>query len=149
MILVFILFMPFIISATEYVPEKVKKRNVPEVVVENMQKKFPAVKRIKWKKAGSLYIAVFRIENKKTEATFMQGGGHLGISTEYKLKELPDKLLLSWLQGFYIDWSTEKISRIEMSGELPVFHFRVSKYDMVREIVYNEKGDLLNEILLE
>jgi len=142
-----LLLIPFSLLAGEDIP--VKKKDVPQPVLEMMQKKFPAVKKVKWEKEAELYEAEFKLNKKETEVLFNAEGNWKEIASEFKLTEVPQKLMLAWLQSFYIDWVTEEIEKKEFPQEPTTYHFTVTKDDMEREIIYDERGNLLKEIILK
>jgi hypothetical protein len=145
--LLFLLFFPVALFAGEDIP--VKKKAVPQPVLEMFLKKFPYVKKSKWEKEGELYEAEFKLDKRETEVLFDKEGNWKEIATEYKLTEVPQKLMLVWLQSFYIDWITTEIKKIEFPEEPTTYNFTVTKDDMEREIIYDEKGTLLKEIILK
>ena len=139
-------FFPFIVFAGE--ENILRKKDVPIPVMEMFQKKFPSTKKVKWEKEGELYEAKFIKDKKEVEVLLDKEGNWRNISTEYSLKQLPHKLLLEWMNSFYIDWHILEINKVEVQQEEITYQFKVEKDTLERIIIYNERGEFLKEIIV-
>lgn len=130
-------------------PLKLKKKEVPPEIAEVFQKKYPEAKKIKWSRQGYNYEAIFLFHKHQIRAVYDQQGHWKQHAIRIPMKEAPYQVFMSWFCGFYGDWMPRRIEKIETADALPEYLLEVHQNDMIREIVYDERGNLLRQIIIK
>lgn len=65
-------------------------QDVPAVVTEAFQAKYPDAKKVEWDSGEDEYEVTFKLKGKKMEAEFDARGNWLETETEIKVKDLPE-----------------------------------------------------------
>jgi hypothetical protein len=144
--IILLLLIPFFISEQEI---KLKKKNIPDNISTAFESKFLNAKKTKWHKNENHFIATFISDRHAVKVTYSKAGDWEQISLKLNLKELPAKVFMSWFQNFYGNWMPRKIEKIETPETQPVYLLEVHQHKMIREIIYDENGKLLKEIIVK
>jgi hypothetical protein len=139
-------FFPALLAAQEI---RLKKKEVPAIILEAFHSKYLNAKKIKWSRKDTLYIATFLSDKHQMRVTYNAEGEWRQNAIQLATKELPAKVVLSWFNGFYGDWIPRRKEKIETPDSLPVYLLEVHQSGMIREIIYDENGKLIKEIIIK
>ena len=132
-----------------------KKKNVPQVVLEGFKIKYPDTKVRGWEKTKeNSYKAKFA----HNDAVFSSDGKWMETRIEIKIKELPREVTDSIAKTEYRTWKIHTITKLETSGKHSVLIIQVEKgndfygdgkyqaYMKTHDLYYTLDGNFIKKI---
>jgi len=120
---------------------------VPEVVLESFEVKFPNASRAEWEKKGSYIVADFWQDGMETHVWYNPNGDWL--MTEYdqgvNLSALPLVVQDAFQGSQYASWHVEDINKYERVNDVFFLIEVETKGQQDRNLYYNEEGGLLKD----
>lgn len=124
---------------------KLKKNAVPDVVTNSFSEKFLNAKKTAWYKDESKFLAVFFSDGYKLHAFYTANGKWQ--ETRLFDVQLPPDIIKNHFGSFYGDWVIRKKMKVE-SANANYYLLEVHFDAMIRELMYDEAGNLLKEKII-
>ncbi len=124
---------------------KLKKKAVPAIIVNAFEEKFLNAKKISWYKDGQRFLAVFFSDGIKLHALYSSSGNWQ--ETHLYVQQMPTELIFNHYGSFYADWIIKKRLKVE-SASANYYLLEVHFNEMIRELIYDEAGNLLKEKII-
>ena len=121
--------------------------DVPNVVLDSFEVKFPNASRAEWEKKGSYIVADFWQDGMETHVWYNPNGNWL--MTEFDLgvsvSALPQAVQSAFLESQYSSWHVEDINKYERANDVFFLIEVETKGQQDRNLYYNEEGSLLKD----
>jgi hypothetical protein len=124
---------------------KLKKKDVPVKVATAFENKFLNAKKTKWYKEDKFFLAEFYSDGIKLHALYNADGSWQ--ETHLFIKHLPLEIVKNHFGSFYADWILKKKIKVE-SATANYYLLEAHFNEMVRELIYDEAGNLLKEKII-
>lgn len=135
----------FLLLATNGVFAETKDPEVPKVIIDAFNEKFPDAKDVEWEKDDLNYEADFEYGGYEYEVTYSADGTWLETKKEIDVKEIPEKVL----SAFKLLYPKAKIVEVE-EVETPKSKFYEIEYKRrwkKREVIFDSYGKQLQKDL--
>lgn len=141
-----LLTVTLLLAANSSFAQDIPQNQVPSVIVNNFQKKFPKAYDIEWELDGTLYKVEFETGriSKDHDAWYDKTGALVRLKEEITKEELPQKVLESIKQEFS-GYRIDDIKRVTEGSEV---YYRVDLESFSEEwkVVYAENGKLISKV---
>ena len=141
-----LLTVTLLLAANSSFAQDIPQNQVPSVIVNNFQKKFPKAYDIEWELDGTLYKVEFETGriSKDHDAWYDKTGALVRLKEEITKEELPQKVLESIKQEFS-GYRMDDIKRVTEGSEV---YYRVDLESFSEEwkVVYAENGKLISKV---
>lgn len=87
LLLVAVVFVVFQVEA-----QAVKKSEVPQIVIQNLESWYPGVSKVKWEMNDGMYVASFLVNKLENEVVISSEGEFSSSETEIIYNELPESI---------------------------------------------------------
>lgn len=141
-----LLTVTLLLAANSSFAQDIPQSQVPSVIVNNFQKKFPKAYDIEWELDGTLYKVEFETGriSKDHDAWYDKTGALVRLKEEITKEELPQKVLESIKQEFS-GYRMDDIKRVTEGSEV---YYRVDLESFSEEwkVVYAKNGKLISKV---
>ncbi|MFV5690241.1 PepSY-like domain-containing protein [Flavobacterium sp. ZT3R25] len=120
--------------------QKVKEKNVPQVIKTALHQKYSNAKEIKWDKEENNYEASFDINGVDNSVLFSQDGKIVETEVEIQINQLPKNALDYLNVNFKNARIKEAAKIINLKGKI-IFEAEIKTYD----ILFDEKGGFISK----
>lgn len=120
---------------------------VDDVTKEAFLKDFPEATGIKWEKKQDYYVAEFYVEKHEMEAWYDNAGKLYITEKDISKEELPATVQEALKKSAYADWKIDDIDQYNREGYETLYIIEVERGEDEVDLVYNEEGVLLKEIV--
>lgn len=126
--------------------QKLNKRSVPSLVINNFQKEHPRAYDVEWKLEKDIYKVDFETGIRRQDHTiwFDKNGKVLKQKSEISKKELPENILIQ-LNAQYKDYRVSDIKRIIDNSDV-LYLMELKKMNEEWKISFSPDGVVLNKI---
>ena len=120
---------------------------VSEVTKEAFMQDFPEATGVEWEKKQDYYVVEFYVDKREMEAWYDNTGKLYITEKDLSKEELPDAVLKAFESSPYADWKIDDIDQYERKGYETIYILEVERGKEEVDLVYNEDGILLREIV--
>ena len=119
---------------------------VPAVVVNSFQQKFPKAKKVDWELKGNIYEAEFEtgLFGTDQEAWFQQNGKLVRYKTDFGKRDLPNKVL-DRVKRDFPGYSIEDVTKITAEQKVS-YAFEVKNRNDEWKLVLDPQGNVLKQV---
>ncbi len=135
-----ILLFAVVFVAFQLEAQAVKQKDVPEIVIQQLESWYPGVSKVKWEMNDGMYQASFLMHNLKNEVVFSKEGAFSSAEAEMHLAELPEAVQ-AYLAEHFPNTTFEEIE-MEMDAK-GVVTYSVEAGDT--EYIISADGKLLSQ----
>lgn len=131
-----IIFLLMVLNANA---QKLTIEQVPSAIKNDLQIKFPAVEKIKWKKIESLYFAQFKENGMGIDVTYQSDGIWIETLTEIKMEELPTNIVLG-INYMYTNAHIKAAAKVEQSSKQTLYIIQLRHKSKKIELTLDSNG---------
>jgi hypothetical protein len=135
-----LLFVAVVFVAIQVEAQAVKKGDVPDIVVQNLESWYPGVSKVKWEMNDGMYVASFLISKMENEVVISSDGEFSSSEAEINLDQLPEAVR-NYLSEHFPDMTFEEIE-MEMDAR-GLVKYSVEAGNM--EYEFSADGKLLSQ----
>lgn len=134
------------LTTTGAIAQDIPQSQVPAVVVNSFQQKFPKAKKVDWELKGNIYEAEFEIGLFGTdqEAWFQQNGKLVRYKTDFGKRDLPNKVL-DRVKRDFPGYSIEDVTKITAEQKVS-YAFEVKNRNDEWKLVLDPQGNVLKQV---
>jgi len=134
------------LTTTGAIAQDIPQSQVPAVVVNSFQQKFPKAKKVEWEVKGNVYEVEFEtgLFGTDQEAWFQPNGKVLRYKTEINKKELP-KSVLDRVKRDFPGYRIEDAKKIPAEQKVS-YEFEVKNGKEERKLVLDPQGNVLTKV---
>lgn len=134
------------LTTTGAIAQDIPQSQVPAVVVNSFQQKFPKAKKVDWEVKGNVYEVEFEtgLFGTDQEAWFQHNGKILRYKTEINKKELP-KSVLDRVKRDFLGYRIEDAKKITAEQKVS-YAFEVKNGKEEWKLVLDPQGNVLTKV---
>ncbi|MCH5721078.1 PepSY-like domain-containing protein [Niabella hibiscisoli] len=140
-----IIFM-FLFAGNNIHAQEVQPKNVPSIIINALQLKFPKAGDVVWELEKGLYKAEFEIGRLEYEVWLDYSGKVKRWKQDFDKEQLPDAVKLSIRKSFdgFVPSSVERLQE----GRSVFYKMRLTKSKEKHKVLFTENGKLLSDQVL-
>lgn len=133
-------------TTTGAIAQDIPQSQVPAVVVNSFQQKFPKAKKVDWELKGNIYEAEFEtgLFGTDQEAWFQQNGKLVRYKTDFGKRDLPNKVL-DRVKRDFPGYSIEDVTKITAEQKVS-YAFEVKNRNDEWKLVLDPQGNVLKQV---
>lgn len=134
------------LTTTGAIAQDIPQSQVPAVVVNSFQQKFPKAKKVDWELKGNIYEAEFEtgLFGTDQEAWFQQNGKLVRYKTDFGKRDLPNKVL-DRVKRDFPGYSIEDVTKITAEQKVS-YAFEVKNRNDEWKLVIDPQGNVLKQV---
>lgn len=134
------------LTTTGAIAQDIPQSQVPAVVVNSFQQKFPKAKKVEWELKGNIYEAEFEtgLFGTDQEAWFQQNGKLVRYKTDFGKRDLPNKVL-DRVKRDFPGYSIEDVTKITAEQKVS-YAFEVKNRNDEWKLVLDPQGNVLKQV---
>ncbi len=134
------------LTTTGAIAQDIPQSQVPAVVVNSFQQKFPKAKKVDWELKGNIYEAEFEtgLFGTDQEAWFQQNGKLVRYKTDFGKRDLPNKVL-DRVKRDFPGYSIEDVTKITAEQKVS-YAFEVKNRNDECKLVLDPQGNVLKQV---
>lgn len=134
------------LTTTGAIAQDIPQSQVPAVVVNSFQQKFPKAKKVDWELKGNIYEAEFEtgLFGTDQEAWFQQNGKLVRYKTDFGKRDLPNKVL-DRVKRDFPGYSIEDVTKITAEQKVS-YTFEVKNRNDEWKLVLDPQGNVLKQV---
>ncbi|WP_312185087.1 PepSY-like domain-containing protein [Sphingobacterium sp.] len=134
------------LTTTGAIAQDIPQSQVPAVVVNSFQQKFPKAKKVDWELKGNIYEAEFEtgLFGTDQEAWFQQNGKLVRYKTDFGKRDLPNKVL-DRVKRDFPGYSIEDVTKITAEQKVS-YAFEVKNRNDEWKLVLDPQGNVLKQV---
>jgi hypothetical protein len=138
--------MAIILSASSTFAQDIKQSQVPSLVVNNFQQKFPKARDIEWKMDGDLYKVDFEtgLLGKDQKSWYDQTGNLVRHKEEISKSDLP-KNILAKINAEFSGYRIDDVKKITEGGK-ETYTLELKKFTKEWKVAFDPEGNILSKI---
>jgi hypothetical protein len=135
-----IIFLSFLITIIFAEAQTIKQRNVPSIIVNALQLRFPKATNVDWELERGLYKAVFEIDDVDHEVRLDYNGQMMRHTHDFEEKGLP-KAVKEAIENSFNGFEVHNVLRI-VEGKNVFYKMKLEKSNVSRKVLFNEHGKI-------
>lgn len=134
------------LTTTGAIAQDIPQSQVPAVVVNSFQQKFPKAKKVDWELKGTIYEAEFEtgLFGTDQEAWFQQNGKLVRYKTDFGKRDLPNKVL-DRVKRDFPGYCIEDVTKITAEQKVS-YAFEVKNRNDEWKLVLDPQGNVLKQV---
>ncbi|WP_207513905.1 PepSY-like domain-containing protein [Longitalea luteola] len=129
----------FVITGAD--AQAVKQKNVPSIILNAFQLKFPKAADVKWELENGMYKAEFELDNIDHEVWLDHSGRWKKHKQDFEEKDLP-KAVKAAIQATYKDFEVHNVELIE-EGRRKFYKMKLERSTVNRKVIFDEHGKII------
>lgn len=138
-----LIFLAFLFVAAVIDAQPVKQKNVPSLIVNAFQLKFPKVTDPKWELEKGMYKAEFELDNIDHEVWLNYSGKWIKHKQDFEEKDLP-KGVKATIEKSFAGFEVHNVELIE-EGKRRFYKMKLEKAPVKRKIIFDEHGKIISD----
>lgn len=138
-----LIFLAFLIAATGTEAQPVKEKNVPSIIVNAFQLKFPKATDVKWALERGMYKAAFELDNIDHELWLDYSGKWKKHKQDFEEKDLPKAVKATILRS-YNGFEVHNVELIE-EGRRRFYKMKLERSAVNRKVIFDEHGRIISD----
>jgi len=126
--------------------QEVQSKNVPSIIINALQVKFPKAADVVWELENGLYKAEFEIGRQEYEVWLDHSGKLKRWKQDFDKEKLPGAVKLSIQKSFY-GFAPSSVERLQ-EGRNVFYKMRLTKSKEKHKVLFTEHGKLLSDQVL-
>ena len=118
--------------------------DIPDVVLQNFQAKYPHANAVKWEKEGGIFNVEFILDGQEYEAEFDKTGKWLETEKEINISDLP-QAIQKVLNTRYSGYEIEEAEYVDTAEYGIIYEVVIAKGDKEIEIYFDPDAMILKE----
>ena len=139
---VFIILMFFSAITVSYA-QRIKEEQVPAIVKQALNQKYPGVTSKEWTKEKDVFEAEVILNSKECEVAFNANGEWLETEREIKVSELPAAVNNTIRTGEYKTWTIKEAELIESPQYAKAYEVELKKNNEKVALLFSDDGNLI------
>lgn len=138
-----LIFLACLLVATVSDAQAVRQKNVPSIIVNAFQLKFPRATDVHWELERGMYKAEFELENIDHEVWLDYSGKWKRHKQDFEEKDLP-KAVKAAIDRSYRGFEVHNVELIE-EGRHRVYKMKLEKVPVKRKVIFDEHGKIISD----
>lgn len=136
----------FLLVGSTICAQEVQPKNVPSIIINALQLKFPKATDVVWELEKGLYKAEFEIGRLEYEVWLDYGGKVKRWKQDFDKQQLPNAVKLSIKRSFdgFVPSSVERLQE----GKSVFYKMRLTKSKEKHKVLFTEHGKLMSDQVL-
>lgn len=138
-LIVFLCMVPVVAIA-----QQIDRGNVPSVVINSFQQKYPGASDTEWEKDSTNYKVEFKVKSTEQEVWFTPSGSIVKHEEEIAAAGLPEAVKQA-LKANFSSYRVDEVEQITEGAEVS-YKIELDKLTGDREVIYTAAGKLLQNV---